>query len=378
MFRCEVKTSPPQEFKVDVDNGTFEGYAAAYGNVDSGGDRLLYGSGAHIAQANPVLPVYFGHGWMQNERPIGKSLYFEERREGLFTKAKVFDTPAGAEVLTGMREGVLGALSIGWNPVEKKRVQENGKTVREVAKYDLNEYSVLPNGMSMNDRALITSVKGILRFADPKARVVRGVSGITDVGGDPSWEAIEDEVEEAIQALYTDGSEVDVRDISASAVVFDLYGPMSPMEDETESFQVGYSIDGNGVVTLTGDPVAVDVVVSYVPSDDTATAGKRREDLTDGSIPPRDYGKFRDFVDKADPIGLLLDEATFIHAMAQTLKVEGREEEVGLALRELDGAALLLKGICAVKNIEPDDGDMLALIRQTIQNIHEARNILVS
>lgn len=222
MFVCEVKTSPPQEFKVDVDSGTFEGFAAAYGNVDDGGDRLLFGSGQHIADANPTIPVFFGHGWMQNERPIGKSLHFEERPEGLFTKGKVFDTPAGLEVLTGMREGVIDCMSIGWKPVDKKSIKEGGRTVREVAKWDIKEYSLLPNGFSMNKRALVTDVKEdvsgedieerdwrLLRAtfekSDPLALLLDEAAYLAELTRDLKAEGREEEVRQALNELESAG-----------------------------------------------------------------------------------------------------------------------------------------------------------------------------
>ncbi|MFH0916999.1 MAG: HK97 family phage prohead protease [bacterium] len=275
MIVCEVKTSPPQEFKVDLEERTFEGYAAAYGNVDQGGDRLLYGSGKHIADANPSIPIFYGHGWTQNERPIGKSLYFEEREEGLFTKGKIFDVPTNQDILVGMKEKILGCLSIGWKPTEKKTVREDGQTIREVSKWDLQEYSVLPNGFAMNPQALITAMKG--------GRVV---------------------------------------------------------------------------------------IMAGVDED--------KLDLTDENIPTRDYRELREFVEKADPISLLLDEATYLNELTKNLSAEGREEEVRQALAELNSAALLLKGICAMNDLDPGEADLVALIRKTTEKIHEASKTLTS
>jgi len=313
MIVCEVKTSPPQNFKVDIDEGTFEGLAAAYGNIDQGGDRLLFGSGKHIADANPTMPVYFGHGWMQNERPIGKSIYFEERPEGLFTKAKIFDTEAGREVLTGMREGVLGCLSIGWNPVDKKMVKEGKRTDREISKWDIKEYSVLPNGFAMNPQALITAVKdGRLTISMPEEEPAEEEDGVTEAK----------------------------------------------------------ELELNGIVAIENG--------CYTSNNITLDAAGVT-DLTDAHIPTKDYTKLRTFVEKSDPVAMLLDEATYLRELAVSLKAEGREEEVRQALAELDSASLILKALCAVKEVElPDESDLLALIRQTTKNIHEASQSLSS
>lgn len=281
MIVCEIKSMPPQEFKVDLEEGTFEGYCAAYGNVDFGGDRLVYGSGKHIAEANPTVPIYFGHGWMNNERPVGKSLAFEEREPGLWTKGKIFNVPSTADILVGMREGVLGEMSIGWKAVDERMVKEEGRTVREVLKWDLQEYSVLPNGFAMNPQALVTAVKG------------------------------------------------------------------------------------GRILVMTKEDAEADE--------------EAKIDLTDAAIDGKDYAALRAFVEKSDPVALLLDEATYLRTLATDLKAEGREDEVRQALSELDSASLLLRGLCAVKDIDlPLEGDLLALIRQTTENIHEASRTLSS
>ena len=40
----EFKNLPLLDLKIDMDRRTFEGYAAAFGNVDSGDDRILKGA----------------------------------------------------------------------------------------------------------------------------------------------------------------------------------------------------------------------------------------------------------------------------------------------------------------------------------------------
>jgi len=363
----EVKTSPPQEFKVDVDAGTFEGYAAAYGNIDEGNDRILAGAGAHIGLANPTLPIYFSHGWLQNERPIGKSLYFEDRPQGLFTKGKMFDTPAGSEVLIGMREGVIGAMSIGYTvPADGKRfVKEEGRTVREISKFNLNEYSICATGFAMNDRALITTVKGgRLMVAEAFAKTTR-IDGAVTAG------ALDTALQEALREVYPGADYVWVRDHSASAV---LYLVENYDTEQSTLYQQGYTADADGSVTLLGDATEVEEQTTYTPVTGKATG---KTDLTDALIPSKDYRELRGFVEKADPIALLLDEATYLNELTKSLKAEGREDEVRQALQELDSAALLLKGICAVNDIEIEaDNDILALIRATTQNIHAASQAL--
>jgi len=198
----EVKFLPPQEFKVNPDNGTFEGYCAFYGNVDEWGDRLLPGSGAATIKGNPTLPVYYGHGWMQNEKPVGKSLAFEDRPEGVFTRGKLYDTPAGLETLVNMREGTANGLSIGWKPDAGaiKMVKENDLLIREVAAWQMFEYSVTP--MPANDLARVLDVKQRLAYVlapvevdTEGARAIRGEWEQTHRGPRRHLDVTGDEIE---------------------------------------------------------------------------------------------------------------------------------------------------------------------------------------
>jgi HK97 family phage prohead protease len=377
----EIKTLPLMDLNVDLDEGTFECYAAAYGNIDDGGDRFHYGSGKHIADANPTLPIFYQHDWMQGKRPLGKSLLFDERKPGLWLKAKVFDTQDGRDTLVGMREGVIGEMSIGWNCREKKITKEGGRTVREVLKYDLFECSACTNGFAMNSQAVITAVKSrlpILRATDDpvqKTRTIGGITGLVDIGGSPSWESIEDAVRTALRAGYTEGDRsIYIADISATAVVYEVYDWETGKED---LFTVEYSIDDAGVATITGEPVATVIHASYEPKG-FVPAGK--VNVHDGTIESKDYKELRGFVERTDPVALLLDEAAYLHTLAQELKAEGREEEVRQALIELDAAALLLKGQCAINDIpvDQDDGDLLEAIRRTTLSIREVSQELAS
>jgi hypothetical protein len=160
-------------------------------------------------------------------------------------------------------------------------VKENGRTIREVLKYDLQEYSILPNGFAMNPRALVTAVKS---------------------------------------------------------------GRVLIMADD-------------GIETDPDDP-------------DT------KVDLTDMNILPRTY----EGVDQSDPVAVFLDEASYLKQLTENLKAEGREDEIREALVELEAAALILKGRCAVQDIElpSGDDDLLDHIRNLTTNIREASLALIS
>lgn len=154
----EIKVLP-LEMKVDTDNGTFEGFCAGYGNVDCYDDRLLPGSHEPSIISDPgKVKIFIEHGWVAGGLPIGKALSFEGRENGLFTVGRVTPTTEGKNALMLMKDGVMTGLSIGWKPIDSREVQEDGRVIREVSRYELYEYSVC--SWQANDFARVTGVKG--------------------------------------------------------------------------------------------------------------------------------------------------------------------------------------------------------------------------
>jgi hypothetical protein len=60
------QTYQPLELKSLAEDGTFEGLAAAYGNVDSQGDRLQ--PGAFKSAEGQEFPLLFAH---KTDEPVG-------------------------------------------------------------------------------------------------------------------------------------------------------------------------------------------------------------------------------------------------------------------------------------------------------------------
>lgn len=332
----EIKHLPAQEFKVNFDDGTFEGFCAHYGNIDRGGDMLLPGSGKHIVDAGVQVPIFFSHGWKENQPPIGISLSLSEQTDGMWTKGKVIDkTSLGHDCLVLMDEGAIDCMSIGWNPVTSKRAKTaDGKSYREIAKWDILEYSVCPKGFAMNPEAMIT--KGGLRGMVQKSRYIGNVTNLIDVGGGTSWLSVIDNVMSAVQAFYADQSvyvSYEPLDISDAAVVYNVWD----WDGRDEILQMGYVLGEGGAVTLDGDPRPVDIHVTYV------TSGGAPVDLTGSNIDPKDWKGLRAKVHETDPVGLLIDEAAYIHDLAKAFKAEGRDDEVKAVLTDLASAKSLIE-----------------------------------
>ncbi len=108
--------------------GTFEGYGAVFGNMDSHGDVIEPGAfGASLtarkASSRPLPPMYKQHGMVGDGRdPVGVWEAMSEDASGLHVKGRLvgLDTERGKFTYAQAKEGALGGLSIGY------RVMPNG------------------------------------------------------------------------------------------------------------------------------------------------------------------------------------------------------------------------------------------------------------
>ena len=153
---------------VDTKGRTLEGYAAAFLNVDSWGDRLMPGCFAKTIQENAGrIKVCRQHdSW----DVIGKPLELKEDEIGLFTRSHISKTQSGDEVLELARDGVLTEMSIGYRLVPDK-FTENDWGGYDIYELRLMEYS--PVTWAANPLARITGVKSaqleqLLRAVDPE------------------------------------------------------------------------------------------------------------------------------------------------------------------------------------------------------------------
>ena len=143
------------EVKALDDAGTFEGYASTFGNVDSGGDKVLPGAFveglASARRKGHTVKMLWNHDPGQ---PIGVWDDLAEDAKGLWGKGRlVMEVAKAREVHALMKAGAIDGLSIGYRT---KEAAPEGN-VRLLKKLDLFEVSVVT--MPMNDRAKLTSVK---------------------------------------------------------------------------------------------------------------------------------------------------------------------------------------------------------------------------
>lgn len=145
------------EIKAIEDDGTFEGYAATFGNVDYHGDVIEKGAFKrtldHLRRSKKALPILWQH---RMDEPIGRAEELREDERGLYIKGRlVLETARGREAYALLKAGVLSGLSIGYASV-KERWEEG---VRKLKELKLFETSLVT--FPANPEAGVLGVKGI-------------------------------------------------------------------------------------------------------------------------------------------------------------------------------------------------------------------------
>lgn len=142
--------------KLNDEEGIFEGYAAAFNNVDYGNDKIVPGAfKKSISERGNQIKILWQH---KRDQPIGKSIEVKEDDYGLWVKGKISMTEKGKEAYQLMKDGVIDALSIGYNIVKK----EYKDGVRLLKELKLGEFS--PVTFPMNPAAQITNVKSVVDY----------------------------------------------------------------------------------------------------------------------------------------------------------------------------------------------------------------------
>lgn len=161
------------EFKAVGDSGTFTGYAAVFGNIDSGGDIIERGAFKEFAKRrNGKIVVLNQH----NPRdPVGVADVEQDDKGLKFEGQLVLETPSARSAYALMKAGALDGMSIGYDVLAGgAEVLNSG--VRKLKALKLWEVS--PVTFGMNELAGIDGVKRldtIRAFED----FLRDVGGFT-------------------------------------------------------------------------------------------------------------------------------------------------------------------------------------------------------
>lgn len=193
----------PFEIKTLNDSGQIEGLLAGFGDVDQGGDRLLYGAFTKsLAARTSPLPMLLHH---DQKRPVGVWREWEEKADGLYVKgALTLSTRDAQEAHALARDGALTGLSVGWTGGRGKHERESGVRVIEEAKLYEGSLVTFP----MNERTRVISVKSIGGARDIEDLLQEsGMSGRkAKAAASAAWKAIntndDDEAEAQAAALF--------------------------------------------------------------------------------------------------------------------------------------------------------------------------------
>lgn len=152
-YGFELKREP------DAD-GSFEGYASMFGNVDRTMDIVERGAFAKSLGSGRKIKMLWQHDMSQ---PIGVWDEISEDERGLFVKGRLLkDVRKGAEAMALLRAGAIDSMSIGYRTIEA--VPEAGGRVRKLVEVELHEISLVT--FPANERATVTDVKSITTERD--------------------------------------------------------------------------------------------------------------------------------------------------------------------------------------------------------------------
>jgi len=140
--------------KAVKDDGTFEGYASTFGNVDSGYDCVMPGAFTKslLERPAPRIKMLWQHDKTQ---PIGIWTDAAEDSKGLFVKgALLLKTQKGADCYEFMKSGVIDSMSIGFRTMEADFTQSGVRQLKEIGLFEISMVT-----FGMNDQAVVTTVK---------------------------------------------------------------------------------------------------------------------------------------------------------------------------------------------------------------------------
>jgi len=141
---------------IDEETGVFTGHAAAFNNIDDGGDLIPPGAFKKtIEERFDRIKLCWQHDWQD---PIGVPRKLSEDSYGLAIDGKISLTTRGKDAITLMRDGVISELSIGYDIIKDSWTEIDGRQVHVLNEIRLYEISLVT--IAMNQLAVISSVKG--------------------------------------------------------------------------------------------------------------------------------------------------------------------------------------------------------------------------
>ncbi len=139
------------------DSLSFTGYASVFKGYDTHGDTILPGAYSDSLKSGNVVKLYYNHGWLRKELPIGRATVDEDeyglKLDGELTKGVLL----AENVRAAMKHETVDGLSVGF---EMRRdgyeKTENGRIIKKIDR--LIEVSVVDfpsDGMARIDAASV-------------------------------------------------------------------------------------------------------------------------------------------------------------------------------------------------------------------------------
>jgi HK97 family phage prohead protease len=200
---------------VDTSQRIITAYAAVAGNLDRVGDIIDPGAFTKCLQEKPptAVSVFISH--KTDDLAVGVCQAWQFDGKGLLTETKVFDGPAGDNLLANVR-GMMAVgrqvgASIGYRTRKSAPERYDGKLVRRLLDIDVMEYSFADSSAVANTQALVVGVKAGKQASEYHvAQQADGWHVIDDDDGDDlgTFDS-QAEAQTALEALVTEANESD-------------------------------------------------------------------------------------------------------------------------------------------------------------------------
>jgi HK97 family phage prohead protease len=168
-------------------DGTIEGYASLFGEIDQARDMMMPGAFAQTLRQRGLrkIPMLFQH---DPAEPIGIWLELREDFRGLFARGKLIpDVARARELLALLRAGAIDGLSIGYRT---QRGRIDPKThIRKLHQVDLWEISIVTFPLLAGARVATVKTANAARPSRHHAeaeRAWRALGGAADVPAPPA------------------------------------------------------------------------------------------------------------------------------------------------------------------------------------------------
>jgi uncharacterized protein len=153
------------------DEGTFEGYASVFNNVDWAGDVILPGAFTRTLKNKMTNGKSFPLLWQHDPyEPIGMITEAYEDANGLKFKGKIImESDSARQKHALLKAGAISGVSIGYDPVEYSMVddtmEEDSKGCRRKLK-EIRLWEISLVTFPCNEEAQVTDVKSVAELSN--------------------------------------------------------------------------------------------------------------------------------------------------------------------------------------------------------------------